>query len=220
MDWGTYHVAGVREIFSAEPTECIEANLQRMKQPYDQCDGYYTAKLRFPNGGTATIEGGLKGPNSPFSWSHALTPFTVTHKPVVVPEHGLEVGSDCEVRKTRTVTLANFMFAQNYHRVDIVDDFIVVEKGSSRIIKKSTKKETKKAYTWKEMGRDVSGEPWLSTYGHMLEQFVNKVRGQEGSGIFITPEDSIAQMKVVDMIYEKSGLGLRPTSKYLAKLVE
>lgn len=219
MDWGTYHVAGVREIFNAEPTECIEANLQRMKQPYDKCDGYYTAKLRFPNGGTAEIEGGLKGPNSPASWANALTPFTVIHKPVAVIDHGLDVGSEYEVKKTRTVTLRNFMFTQNYHSIDIVDDFIVIEKGSSRIVKKVTKRETKKAYTWKEMGREVLGEPWLSTYGHMLEQFVNKIRRKEGSGIFVTPEDSIAQMKAIDMIYEKSGLGLRPKSKYLANLV-
>lgn len=207
LDWGTYHVLGMREIFRAEPTECTEASLRRMKQPSAQCDSYYTAKLRFPNGGTAELAGGLQGPLSPFSWPRLLTPFTVLHRPVAVTgggqAHGLEVGDGWEVTRTRTVTMINFMFAQHYHRVDIVDEYAATKKGSSRVVKRWTEKNTKKAYTWRDMGRDVPGESWVSTYGHALGQFVAKIRGKEGSGVFMTPEDSIAQMKALDMIYEK-----------------
>jgi hypothetical protein len=42
---------------------------------------------------------------------------------------------------------------------------------------------------------------------------VNKVKGRE-SQFWVTRQDSIGQMKMIDMAYEKSGLGLRPTSTF------
>ncbi|KAF3764177.1 NAD(P)-binding protein [Cryphonectria parasitica EP155] len=209
MDLGTYTVAFLRETFGVEPTECLAADLTRMPPPHEKCDGSFKATLRFPNGGTGEIDGTLRGSNIFFT--QGWPSITVTHRPVVVTDHGEQVGEGCEVKKTRSVYFANFMLPPHYHRVDIVDEFVVV-KGDSQVVKKFTKKETKKAYTWKEMGRDLPSEPWYSTYGYMLEQFVNKIRGQEGTGIFISHEDSIAQMKALDMIYEKSGLGQRRAS--------
>ncbi|KAJ4397458.1 hypothetical protein N0V93_001686 [Gnomoniopsis smithogilvyi] len=215
MDLGTYTMMSLREAFKAEPVECLEADLKRMPEPYEKCDGMFQAKLRFPNGGTGEIIGGLRGSNLSFSFSTV----TVTHKPVVVTDHGEKVDEGCEVKRTRTVLFTNFMLSPHYHRIDIVDDFVVTKKGDSDVVvKKFTKKESKKAYTWKEMGRDLPGEPWQSTYGYMLEQFVNKIKGREGSGIFVSTGDSIAQMKALDLVYEKSGLGLRPTSAYRPNL--
>jgi hypothetical protein len=48
----------------------------------------------------------------------------------------------------------------------------------------------------------------------MLEQFVNKVNGRPESGVWLDGEDSINNMKVIDMAYEKAGMPLRPTSSY------
>lgn len=219
MDVGTYPLAAVREALAAEPEECLEADLQRLPPPADQrCDGLFRARLRFPGGATAEIEGGLRGSLTALS----LPTVTVTHHPVVVTaehEHGAKVGEGEEVRRSRKVTFVNFMLSPHYHRIDVVDDYEVTKKGSpDKVARRFTKKETKKAYTWKEMGRDLPSEPWQSTYGHMLEQFVNKIRGREGSGVFISHEDSIAQMKALDLIYEKSGLGLRPTSNYISEV--
>lgn len=211
MDLGTYPMMTLREAFKAEPVECLEADLKRMPKPYERCDGMFRAKLRFPNGGFGEIIGGLRGPNFSFSFPTV----TVTHHPVVVTDHGEKVDEGCEVKRTRRVTFTNFLVSPHYHRIDVVNDFVITKKGDdSTVVRKFTKKETKKAYTWQEMGRDLPSEPWQSTYGHMLEQFVNKIKGREGSGIFISHEDSIAQMKALDMVYEKSGLGLRPTSTY------
>lgn len=210
MDLGTYPMMALREAFKAEPVECFEADLKRMPAPYDRCDGMFHAKLRFPNGGTGEIIGGLRGSN----FSLSLPTLTVTHKPVVVTDHGEQVDEGYEVQKRRTVTFVNFMLSPHYHRLDIVDEFEVTRKGGSSVARKFTKTESKKAYTWKEVGRDLPSESWTSTYGYMLEQFVHKIKGREGSGIFISHDDSIAQMKALDMVYEKSGLRLRPTSTY------
>jgi hypothetical protein len=44
---------------------------------------------------------------------------------------------------------------------------------------------------------------------------VNKVRGREGSGVWMDGEDSIKQMAMIDSAYEKAGLPIRPTSSYV-----
>ena len=51
------------------------------------------------------------------------------------------------------------------------------------------------------------------SYRYQLEEFVNRIKGSE-TQYWVTGEDSIKQMRMVDMAYEKSGLGLRPTSSY------
>lgn len=221
MDLGTYPLAMTREAFGTDPTECIQAQLDPMAAPREKCDKHYRVQLRFPNGGVGEIVGGLRGPSWQFSPTRVAI-ITVTHKPVLVVEGGSATAANDheETRKTRTVTYTNFLLPSVYHSVDIVDEFVVTKKDQpDKVVRRSTKKETKKAYTWREMGIDQPGQPWESTYLHMLGQFVNKIRGREGSGIFISHEDSIAQAKALDMIYEKSGLGRRPASKYHAQLV-
>lgn len=208
MDLGTYTVMAVRGTLGVEPEECVEAELQRRPPPREKCDGSFRAVFRFPGDVIGEVEGGLRGSNYVWSWPT----LTVQHRAVV------DAGEECEegeeVKRTRKVTLVNFMFGPVYHRIDIEDEFIVTNKGSGQVLRKYVKKETKKAYTFREMGDDEPGEIYWSTYRHELEQFVNRVRGREGNGAFISHENSMAQMRALDMIYEKSGLGLRPTSEY------
>ena len=61
---------------------------------------------------------------------------------------------------------------------------------------------------WKERG-----EKYWSTYRYQLEAFVDKIRGREPVW-WITKEETIAEMKTLDMIYKESGLGIRSTSTY------
>jgi hypothetical protein len=64
------------------------------------------------------------------------------------------------------------------------------------------------------VGFDEPGEIYWPTHRYELEQFVNRVRGREGNGMFISQKNNMAQMRALDMIYKKSGLGMRPTSEY------
>lgn len=73
----------------------------------------------------------------------------------------------------------------------------------------------------------VNSEPWWSTYryypftpsydlaetdsgfrSYQLEAFVDKLQGRTPAH-WIEPQDSIQEMQTIDMIYEKSGLGIR-----------
>ncbi|KAH8885998.1 NAD(P)-binding protein [Thozetella sp. PMI_491] len=205
LDLGTYPVAAIRDAFGTEPIECTEAQLTRMAPPREKCDHTFHAKLSFPNGGVGEVNGGMRASATSFSLK-----VTVTHQPVAAPEEEKEKG--IKVTRTRKVIFHDIIFSQNYHRIDVVDEFEATR--GSKTTKKYSKTEHKKAYAFREMGVDQPGEPFWSTYRHMLEQFVNRVKGREGTGIFISHEDSIAQARALDMIYNKSGLGPRPSSNF------
>ncbi|PQE10514.1 hypothetical protein CJF31_00009252 [Rutstroemia sp. NJR-2017a BVV2] len=209
LDLGTYPVAALRVAFGAEPTECVDAKMTPMAPPREKCDHTFHAKYSFPNGGIGEVDGTLRAPNRLFP----LPAITVTHKPVPTPEEEKEEGT--EVLKTRKVIFYNFMFSPHYHRVDIEDTFEV--KQGTNIVRTFTRKEKKKAYTYEEAGLHQPGEIYWSTYRYMMEQFVNRVKGREGNGLFISPDDSISQARALDLIYTKAGLGHRPSSKYWAE---
>ncbi|KAI0930005.1 hypothetical protein AcV5_006817 [Taiwanofungus camphoratus] len=78
-----------------------------------------------------------------------------------------------------------------------------------RVIPKVGKPWTEKVYKPSE----GKGEEWWSAYRYQLEAFVDKVRGRTPQA-WRTAEDSINSMRVIDAIYEKSGLPLRPMSKF------
>lgn len=212
MDVGGYPLGAVRCAMGADPVECLEANLTRMPPPLDKCDSKCHVKYRFPNGAIGEVIGSLREANTALSFPT----ITVTHKPVVEKDFNDGEDKDLKITKQRTVTFVNFIFSPHYHRIE-VDDEIKEERASNESTKVSHKKEIKKAYTFKEMGADQPGQAHWSTYRWMLEQFVNQVKGRPVRG-FCAPssplEDSIAQVKAIDMAYEKSGLGIRPSSKY------
>lgn len=77
---------------------------------------------------------------------------------------------------------------------------------------------TEKVYTGDaplERYGGMKGEAWWTTYRYQLEAFVDKIRGRRPD-YWITPEDSIKQMEAVEMIYNKTGMGARPSSLYTA----
>ena len=210
MDIGTYCLSALRQIFGTEPEECLSCDTQSYTEGNQaKCDYAFAAKFRFPNGAIGDMKGSLRG-----SWAVKLPRATVTHREVAVPDESLPEGQ--EKLRTRELTMWNFMVSTIYHRIDIVDSYVIRSKSDGTTIKKWTEKTYRKAYSFKEAGGEFEELPseiyWMS-YRHQLQQFVNRVKGRETLH-WVTGEDSIAQMKMMDMAYEKSGLGARLTSSF------
>lgn len=211
MDAGTYPVGVVLLAFGTEPTECIESNMTPMAPPREQCDATTHAKLRFPNGGIGEIDTTLRGSNFRIQFPN----ISVTHKAVPAPEEAKE---GMQVTRTRKVFLCNFVMPHFYHYIEIEDEFEETT-VATKAVRKWTKKEIRKAYTFKEAGEDdLPSEIYWTTYRHMLEQFVNQVRGRKGNGAVITHEESLIRARTLDMIYNKSSLGARLASEYCKTL--
>ncbi|TVY58513.1 putative oxidoreductase [Lachnellula cervina] len=210
MMLGTYNFSLLRMIFNAAPEECLAADTHvHADGIHDKCDYDFTAKFRFPNGGigegTNTFQGSL-------IWKPSTA--RVTHKETIVLDESLPATE--EKTLTREVTLHGFMNAVIWHRIDVKDSFVIRAKADGRPIKRWVESKSHKAYTYKEAGgefADLPGEDWWMSFRYQLEEFVNKIKGRK-TQFWIPGEDSIDQMKMVDMAYEKSGLGLRPTSTF------
>ncbi len=209
MDFGTYLMSILRGVFGTEPEECIDCTVRKCPQPNELCDEAAKAKFRFPGGGVGEIDADLQGS----LFDRKLIPrVTVTHKEVPVPDDKLPAGQ--EKVRTRKLVLVNFMISAAWHRIDIEDEYTVRKTDGGAVVKRYTEKESKKVYTFKDAGIDQPGEPYWLSYRHQLEQFVNRIRGRPGSGLWVDAEDSIAQAKMIDMAYTKADLPLRPTSKF------
>ena len=220
MDMGTYTVSTLRQIFGSMPEECTSATPRLMPKGWDQqCDQAMKASWRFPGGGTGDVDADLaKG-----RWG-----LPAIETPVAVVKHREVPVATAEVTvkvvlkegqthtKARTVTYWNFALPGVWHRIDILDEHAVKD-TSGKVVKKWTVKESKKAYTWgdlKEEGKVRVGEDYWSTYRYMLEEFVNKIKGKQGSGVWVDGQESINGMAMIDEAYEKCGLPHRPTSTF------
>ncbi|KAK0641110.1 hypothetical protein B0T16DRAFT_208606 [Cercophora newfieldiana] len=207
----TYSMSVARGIFRSEPEECTSCEVQTMPPPYDtRCDHTYDATWKFPNGGTARTRGTLKG-----SWvEHMKTrlPAVVEHRPVVISE---DKAKGEETLRTRKVTIVNFLMGMVWHRIDVEDTFVVRRKDGGEEVRRWTEKESKKGYAWEEtgLGVDRKSEPYWLTYKYQLDAFVDRVKGREGTGAWVSGEDSIGQMRMIDMAYRKAGLPLRGVSE-------
>ena len=211
MDLGTYPLSSLRGVFGAAPEECLASTVETCPPPNEKCDGSFEVSYRFPNGGVGEVRGSLTAP----LWKFAIPRVVVTHKGVVVPDAELPEGQ--EKVRTRKVEMANFMMPTLWHRIDVEDEWVVRVKGDGdaegKVVKKWTTRESKKVYSPREGGSgDAPGEAWWLTYRYQLEEFVNRVRGREGSGAWVDGEDSVAQMRMLDQAYLKAGLPLRPTT--------
>ncbi len=50
-----------------------------------------------------------------------------------------------------------------------------------------------------------TGDPWWSTYRYQLEAFVDKMKGRTPKH-WIELEDSVAELELIDRVYEKAGM--------------
>ena len=212
MAMGCYSFAALRAVFGAEPEECVEARTNSYTDGiHNKCDWDFSTKWRFPNGGVGEAMSTLRGPTA---WKPSQV--QVTMRPVSVPDKRLQSGQE-KLRK-RQVTLHGCIQAIAWHRVDVIDDFEIKEKEDGTVIEKWTEKKSHKAYSFKEAGGEFEGMPgedWWMSYRYQLEQFVNRVKGRKTT-TWVDHEDSVRNMEMVDMAYEKSGLGPRPSSKFKA----
>lgn len=77
---------------------------------------------------------------------------------------------------------------------------------------KEGKCHTEKIYTFDATKKS----PLLTTYGYQLDTFIKKVQGRENdiAADWISIEDTVAQMEVIDAIYKKAGMEVRNGSLY------
>ncbi|KAH8684426.1 putative oxidoreductase [Tricladium varicosporioides] len=224
MDFGTYYIMLLRNIFGTEPEECIETDMAIMPQPFDQnCESSVKAKFRFPNGGIGEIDAdlmsGVKWGGGWFSWIPSLD------LPIVEVRHKEEItknplDDELESACVRTVKMSNFLAPSIWHKITVQEEWTTRRVSDKVVLKKWTGKErrwkgvpdVKKVYTWpvEEGSEAKKGEDWWTTYRYELEEFVDRVKGRKGNGVWMSGEDSIGQMKAIDSVYEKAGLPLRP----------
>ncbi|KAF1941521.1 oxidoreductase domain-containing protein [Clathrospora elynae] len=221
MDVGHYTLSALRSVYGTEPVAVTSATPRLINQPFDQrCDQAMVATYMFPNSGTGKISadlgarGGYWFPWLTGNWPNLKDSVQVVS--VTLKEQMEDVGEEGVIKGTRRqIKLWNFMLPHMWHRIDIVTT-TTYRDASGKTVKEEKSTENKKAYKWPEgSGGDIKGEDWWSTYRYQLEEFVNKVKGREGSGVWVDGEESIRQMECTDRTYEKAGMLLRPTSEAL-----
>lgn len=210
MSMGTYNFAALRLLFDAEPEQCVSCDAEAYTDGiHNKCDYEFKAQFRFPNGGTGVASSTLNGETilKP-SW------VTVETKKVVVPDNNLPASQ--EKLQKRTLTLNGMIHGVFWHRIDVHDIFEVRNKDTGTVVKQWEENKSHKAYTFKEAGgqfTDLPGETHWMSYRYQLEAFVNRIKGRPTQE-WVGAEDSISQMKMIDMAYRKSGLEPRPTGEY------
>jgi predicted dehydrogenase len=207
---GTYNFAALRLLFGGLPEECTSCDVKAYTEGiHDKCDYDFKATFRFPDGGTGVAYSTLIGETvmKP-SW------VVVKTKEKLIPNNDLPAGQ--QQYQKRELALQGLIHGVFWHRIDIKEMNEIRQTKDGQVIKKWENTTSRKAYTWKEAGgefSDLPGEAHWMSFRHQLEQFVNKVKGRKTQA-WIEREDSIEQMKMIDMAYEKSGLGVRPSSSF------
>ncbi|KAF8586326.1 NAD(P)-binding protein [Ramaria rubella] len=82
--------------------------------------------------------------------------------------------------------------------------------NSITVTPKSGKKRVERVYK----PREGKGEEWWTSYRYQLEALVDKVKGR-ATPIWVSQEESVNQMKALEMVYEKIGLLPRYRSSYV-----
>ncbi|KAJ5579706.1 NAD(P)-binding protein [Penicillium hispanicum] len=209
---GSYGFTAMRLAFGEMPEECVQCDVDQpyTEGDYDKVDWAFNAKFRFPNGGVGQAKNTLNGPTF---WKPSHISATTKQVPVL----DTALPDTQEKLRTREVTLHGMLHPFVWHRVDVRDDFVIRSLKDGKVLKKWTEQNSYKGYSFKEAGGDLAkfpGEPWWMGYRYMLEEFVNRVRGRSTQH-WIDGQQAIKSMQMVDMAYTKSGLGPRPTTKYL-----
>lgn len=217
MDMGPYTVSALRQVFGTEPQECMSAEPKIMPPAGDQkCDQAFKATWSFPNGGIGSMEVDLAKRNAfGVPWIE-IPRVQVQQKAIHVDDEQIEKGQVHEM--SRSVVMNNYLMPVVWHRIDVTDEHVLKD-ADGKLIKKWSIKESKKAYTWADdasiaKGKPIAGEEWWTTYRYMVEEFVNKIKGREGSGVWVDGDDSIKQMEVIDGGYRKAGMEVRPSSTF------
>ncbi|KAJ5391310.1 NAD(P)-binding protein [Penicillium cosmopolitanum] len=227
MDVATYCVSSVRQIVGRQirltPVNIDHRPLSISSNEEPQIDEAVTATFLTPNSQIVRIQGDLASAGGwfsllPASWTKALPTLRwpmseAVFEPVLVESIVQEDGVPLQHVFKRTVRIWNHMIPYIYHRIDTSDQH-TLQRGEE-VIRSWNETSYKKAYNWPSGDKRAAVyKDWWSTYRCQLEEFVNKIKGRQGSGVWIDGEESIAQMETIDRAYEKAGLGPRPTSNF------
>ncbi|KAJ5560224.1 hypothetical protein N7513_002623 [Penicillium frequentans] len=230
MDFGTYPMNLLRQVLREEPTEeTLSAEGRRVSFPglpfKEQVDeamratyvtssgavGKMNADLRYA-GGWPVLPGFLSSNLPSIAWPKCEVECDEKEIEVDAGEEG--GGRSCFVR--RKVVIWNHLMPSIYHRIDVEDTYSV-RKGNE-VLRTWKDARNLNAYTWsagdKRAGTSGVGKEWWSTYFYQLEEFVNRVKGRSGTGVWVDGEDSIKQMEAIDLVYKKAGMKARPTSEF------
>lgn len=230
MDVGTYPLSIARQILGREkilePMDVRYRGLQpgkdgKVDEPL--IDEAMEATYRTAESVNVHVSGDLvykgKWPSFfPASWTRALPSFqwpkaSVTFEPVLVDTPSGEDNNSSQHFVQRTLTIWNPLIPTFYHRIDISDEHTL--RQGDQVTKTWNEIKYKTAYNWPEGDKRAAVyKDWWTSYRCQLEEFVNRVKGREGSGVWVDGAESIAQMEVIDRTYEKAGLKPRPTSTF------
>lgn len=182
-----------------------------MPEGFDQdVDQAFSASWRLPNGGIGTIHADSQAAGKYLPWlTHYLPPlrspkFEVRHRETVGPHPDMP---GMETATTKTVVFWDVLAQSFWHRIDVIESHVLRSTATGQVQKKWTDTQYLKQYSDDSIGGDAS---W-TTYRHQLEQFINKIRGRLGSGVWVDGEDSIRQMEMIDGAYQKAGMRIRPS---------
>ncbi|KAE8155313.1 NAD(P)-binding protein [Aspergillus avenaceus] len=214
MDFGTYTMSCLRQIFNQELVEVVDANPQSLAASPD-VDRAMSASYRTADGATGTLVADLSAsggwPLLASSWTKSLPRLGWPKCEAELEEQTLESSEGQVHTVKRNVTMWNHLAPSIYHRVDVEDTHMI--RVGTQVVKswKETKRE--KAYKWPS-GQSQGEQEWWTSYRYQLEEFVNKIKGRNGSGVWVDAKDSIGQMEAIDATYRKAGLRVRPTSDF------
>ncbi|KAH7370172.1 hypothetical protein BKA65DRAFT_444993 [Rhexocercosporidium sp. MPI-PUGE-AT-0058] len=212
MDIGTYSVAALRDVFRAEPVECTCAKASIIPKPGDQrIDEGLDADFIFLDGAVGSIEASIARKGWLGLPSIKMAKIMVKEKDFQIDDEARTSGSPRHLM-SRTVTFWGFPAAHFWHRIQVKEEHTLVDTKTNKVTEKWENKSNTTAYVWDEGER--KGDLHWSTYRYMLDEFVCKIRGRKGTGAWIDGADSIKQSEMIDSVYLKAGLPLRPTSTY------
>ncbi|KAJ5116780.1 dimeric dihydrodiol dehydrogenase [Penicillium angulare] len=223
MDFGTYTLSCLRQIFKEEPTEVLHASFRGLGTPHsslpepDQIDQAMSATYRTADGATGTLQADLAvsggWPLLPSSWTRNFPGFGWPKCEVELDEKVLKNWDGQVHAVQRTVILWNHLAPSVYHRIDVEDTHTI--RAGDQVVKTWKESHQEKAYKW-PIGdpRRNDEQEWWTTYRYQLQEFVNRVKGRVGSGVWVDADDSIKQMEAVDETYRKAGLKVRPGSDF------
>jgi predicted dehydrogenase len=228
MDFATYNISNLRQIFNDQHPQVQTVDFRKIADQWpgtndsrlsEQIDVAVKATYKSNTGAVGRINADLVTaggwPLLPSSWTRNWPsigwPKCVAElEEKQVDNQTLGEGETHFVQ--RTVTMYNHLMPHLYHSLVVEDKHSI--KDGSKVTRSWTEKKNIKEYDWSDKSDGRQGAYWWPTYRYQLEEFVHRVKGRKGNGIWIDGQDSINQMKVIDETYTKGGLEIRPTSSF------
>ncbi|OJK02089.1 hypothetical protein ASPACDRAFT_114738 [Aspergillus aculeatus ATCC 16872] len=187
---------------------------------YQTADGLQTAHIAGDLAYTAAAAAATQNGSGilsllPTTWSRVMPWFAwpktdATLAEILVASQG---GTETQHFVQRTVTIWNMILPTVYHRIDVRDTHTLYRK--EKLSKTWEEVQYLTAYNWPAGDqRAETYQEWWTTWRCQLEEFVNRIKGRKGSGVWVDGGESIRQMEAVDKTYRRVGLEVRPTSAF------